>query len=265
MKRVRDSSAAGATSEATAFIDAWRAREPEMAFAEVFCRRDQRARFAIWGALVCQWRQAALELSDARPTQIKCAWWAEEAGCAGRGAPRHPLTIALGLPDLPWFDLARAMLEMVGADDARPVDADAALATVTPLADAIAAMEGTLFGVPVGADASRAVAVNLLGARLRLSLETAVAGRLPLSLLARHGLTSVDLDGARGEPARRDWARELAAALPTEIVPASLYRRIRGAFDAALLGDYARGRNRRLPPLRALRLAWRAARRGGAG
>ena len=240
-----------------------------MAFAEVFCPRPQRPRFAIWGALASQWRQAAFELSDARPTQIKCAWWAEEADCAARAAPRHPLTIALAMPALPWADLAHAMLVIADTDAARPVDGDAALASVAPLADAIATMESALFGVPVGAGASRSVAVNLLGSRLRLGLEGAEGGRLPLSLLARHGLTSADLDAVKGEPARRDWARALAtagfdASRPDASGAACFYRRARSAFDQALLQGYANGR-RRLPPLRALFLAWRAARRGGAG
>lgn len=251
--------------EAASFIASWRAREPEMAFAEVFCPRPQRPRFLLWGALLCQWRQAALELSDASPTQVKCGWWAEEAQYAANGAPRHPLTIALAQPGLPWRELATAMLAMAGADDARPADGEAALVTVAPLATAIATIEGALFDAPTDAAVVRAVAVNLLGERLRIGRENRAGGRLPLALLARHGLTGADLDGDRGQGARADWARELAAALPAEPLPASLYRRCRRAFDAALLQASAGGRNRPLPPLRALRLAWRAARRRGSG
>ncbi|MBS0194928.1 MAG: hypothetical protein JSR34_11890 [Proteobacteria bacterium] len=280
--------------EAAAFVAKWRAREPEMAFAEVFCPRPLRMRFALWGALLGEWREAALELSDPRPTQIKCLWWAEEVLLAAQAGPRHPLLRALALPSLPWQGLAQALAMRADAETDRPVDRAAALAAVAPLADAIAALEAALFALPAStvtafaapastsaapeatmrADppstvsasvaARQALAVHLLGERLRIGREGSAGGLLPLSLLARHGLTAAALDEARGEPVRRDWADELAGALsglePPQSLDACLYRRCRAGFDAWLLRDYAAGRQRRMPPLRALRIAWRCAR-----
>ncbi|MBS0458284.1 MAG: hypothetical protein JSS44_13275 [Proteobacteria bacterium] len=254
-----------AGSQAAAFIGKWRAREPEMAFAEVFCPPSQRTQFALWGALVLECREAALELSDPRPTQIKCLWWAEEATLAAQGHPRHPLTCALAQPALPWARLAQALATVADDDAGRPVDREAALATVAPLADALVAMEAALFVVPTSAPAQRAAAAHLLGQRLRIGREAGPGGRVPLALLARHGLTAAALAGPGGEPALRDWAGELAAALPRVPLEASLFRRARTGFDGWLLRERAAGRNRRMPPLRALLRAWTAARDRGPG
>lgn len=247
----------GGAQGAAAFIAKARAREPEMAFAEVFCPRGLRERFALWGALVFEWREAAYELSDARPTEAKCAWWADEALRCAQSAPRHPLTIALAAPGLPWGTLARALVVASQAEAARPIDRDAALATAEPLASAIATVEGALFGASAGEDAKRAVAVHLVGERLQLG----DGGLVPLSLLARHGNTGAELGQPGGEPVLRDWARELAEALPSDPSGACLYRRARAAFDGWRLRERARGARPLVPPFRAVLLAWRAARK----
>jgi hypothetical protein len=250
-----------APEQAAEFIAKWRVREPEMAWAEVFCPRPLRARFALWGALLCELRAAAFELSDARLIEVKSAWWADESLRCAQDAPRHPLTQALAAPQLPWNALARGMVSAAQADPSRPSDRDAALAEVAQLADAIAAMEATLFDSPTTSDASQAVAVHLLGERLRIGLVAADGGRVPLSLLARHGITSGMLAQPQGVAAVSDWAAELASALPASLGSTALYRRSRTAFDAWLLREHAAGREQRIvPPLRALRLAWRAAR-----
>ncbi len=254
-----------ADGEVAHFVAKWRAREPEMAFAHVFCPRGLRERFAFWGALVHAWREAAFELSDARVTQAKCGWWADEALRCAQAAPRHPLTMALAMPTLPWSTLARGLLAMAGEEPTRPVDREAALASVTPLSEAIAEMEAALFDAQLGDDARRAVAVNLLRERPRIGPDVADGGRIPLSLLARHGFTAKDLNSPEGEAARRDWAAELAAALPSGPMAACLYRRARTSFDGWLLRERAAGRDRPMPPLNALFLAWRSARRGRPG
>lgn len=236
-----------------------------MAFAEVFCPRGLRGRFVLWGALVFEWRQAAFELSDARPTEAKCGWWADEALRCAQGAPRHPLTLALSMPALPWSALARGLSAMAEAESTRPADREAALASVAPLADAIAMLEGALFDASVSAQAQRLVAAHLLGERLRIGLATPDGGRVPLSLLARHGLRAQDLSGPQGEPAARDWAAELADVLASPAPVAPLYRRARSAFDEWHLRERAAGRTRRMPALRTLALAWRSARRGRTG
>jgi hypothetical protein len=249
-------------SPVAAFLAKWRAREPEMAFAEVFCPRPQRERFALWGALLFEWREAALELSDPRPTQAKCAWWADEALRSAQSAPRHPLTRALAAPQLPWQELARGLSRMAEDDASRAMDRDGAVAAVAPLAEAMAQLEGVLFAASRSAAVVQAIAVHLLAERLHNGLSAPDGGRIPLSLLARHGVQARELSTPQGEAVARDWAGELAAALPDALPEAALYRRARMAFDGLRLRRRATGRALPISSLRALLLAWRSARRG---
>jgi hypothetical protein len=252
---------AGDAPAVGAFIAKWRMREPEMVYAEVFCARPQRARFAAWGALLFELREAAFELSDTRVVEVKSAWWADELMRCAQGAPRHPLTQAIAEPRLPWNGLAHGMLAMAHADPSRPVDRDAALAAIAPLAEGIAMVEAALFRATMTNAASRMVAVHLLCERLRVGLAASDGGRVPLSLLARHAIASSTLAQPLGAPAVADWAAELAAAQPADVAGVALYRATRGAFDTWFLRELATGHaHRALPRLRALRLAWRSAR-----
>jgi hypothetical protein len=244
---------------AAEFIAKWRAREPEMVWAEVFCPRPLKDRFALWGALLCELRAAAFELSDARLIEAKSAWWAEEALRSAQGAPRHPLTQALAAVELPWTSLASALVAATQSEPSRPADREAAFAAVMPLANAIAATEAALFDGTANDDAARAVAVHLLAERLRAGDDSQV----PLALLARHGISSAALAQPEGAQALRDWADDLSTALPPSLVDAAPFRRARTAFDGWLLRERAVGSGRRsVPPLPALRLAWRSARAG---
>ena len=247
--------------QVAAYVAKSRIREPEMAFAEVFCPRPLRIRFALWGALLFELREAAFELSDARPTEVKSAWWADELLRSAQNTPRHPLMQALAAPQLPWNALARGLLAVTQIEVQRPSDRDAALAAVAPLAGGIATVEAMLFDAKQTQAASRAIAVHLLGERLRVGLGTPDGGRVPLALLARHGITSAGLSQPQGMPAVADWAAELAAASPSDMAGAPLYRRTRAAFDTWFLRELAADRaSGRLPSFRALQLAWRAAR-----
>ena len=240
------------------FVDKWHRREPEMALAEVFCPPEQRPRFRAWGALLHELREATFELSDVRVTTAKSQWWAEELLLVARGAGRHP--VCADLPSgLPWAALARAVVEQA-AFDARPADTAQALAQLGPLAEAIAAIEA---GLHHAAPPVRAVAVNLLLHRLPNGLVAEDQARLPLGLLARHGLTVAQVAEGQGEALLRDWARELLAALPVPSRPSSLYRRLRTGFDRAQLERLAAGRGFDPPPAPAsLWRAWRLARAG---
>ncbi|HEV2607957.1 MAG TPA: hypothetical protein VGT79_08240 [Xanthomonadaceae bacterium] len=257
---------AGDAPAVAAFVAKWRMREPEMVYAEVFSARPLRMRFAVWGALLFELREAAFELSDARLIEAKSAWWADELLRCAQGAPRHPLTQALATPqlaelDLTWNALAHGMLAMAHADASRPVDRDAALAAIAPLAEGIAMVEAALFDATMTSEATRMVAVHLLCERLRVGLDASDGGRVPLSLLARHAITGSELAQPQGAPAVADWAGELAAAQPSDFAGVALYRATRSAFDTWFLRELATGHpHRALPRLRALRLAWHAAR-----
>jgi hypothetical protein len=252
---------AGDAPAVAAFVAKWRMREPEMAYAEVFCARALRARFAAWGALLFELREAAFELSDARLVEAKSAWWADELLRCAQGAPRHPLTQAIAAPQLPWNGLAHGMSAMAHADASRPVDRDAALAAIAPLAEGIAMVEAALFDATMASEASRMVAMHLLCERLRVGLAASDGGRVPLSLLARHAIVGSALADPSGVPAVVDWAAELAATQPSDVAGVALYRATRSAFDTWFLRELATGHpHRALPRLRALRLAWHAAR-----
>ena len=166
------------------FVGKWQRREPEMALAEVFCPPAQRPVFRAWGALLHELREATFELSDPRVTAAKTQWWAEELLLVARGAGRHPVCAVMPA-GLPWAALARALVEQAVYDD-RPADAAQAIAQLAPLAEAIATIEAGVHGV---APPVPAVAVHLLLQRLPHGLVAGDQARLPLNLLARHGLT----------------------------------------------------------------------------
>lgn len=237
------------------FVAKWHRREPEMRLAEVFCPPPQRSRFRAWGALVAELREAAFELSDPRITAVKAPWWAEELLRFEAGAGRHPLAADLqGEGAAPWRGLAGALLRQV-AVDARPADAGEALAQVAPLAEALAAVESALFPSPRPASAP-AVAVHLLHRRLPHGLHDDDQARLPLALLARHGVTAAKVAAGQGEPLLRDWAATLAAAMPADVRGQPLFRRLRSGLDRAALARLAAGRG--FDPEPAPVTVWRA-------
>lgn len=240
------------------FVAKWHRREPEMALAEVFCPPPARQRFRAWGALVHELREAAFELSDARVTAVKSQWWAEELLNLGQGRGRHPVSAVLHAPTLPWTALARALLEQAQFDD-RPADAAQALDHVKPLAQALADVESALFDQTPAPGSVDAIAVHLLLQRLPAGLAAEDQARLPLNLLARHGLTAAQVAAGQGEPLLRDWARALRLVQPAPAGP--LFRRLRTGFDRVRLERLAAGRGFAPPaaPLSVWR-AWRIAR-----
>ena len=252
------------------FIAKWHRREPEMALAEVFCAPPARARFRAWGALVAELREAVFELSDPRVTAVKAPWWAEELLRFADGLGRHPLAADLASPPpageagpVPWRELAGAVLRQVQADG-RPGDAGQAVAHVRPLAVAIAAVESALFPSPRPSSAD-AVAVHLLWQRLPRGLGDDDHALVPMTLLARHGLTGAQLAaGAEGGDALlRDWAGALLHALPAKVDGEPLFRRVRSGLDRVALRRLVAGRGfvPELAPVTVWR-AWRLARRG---
>jgi hypothetical protein len=109
--------------------------------------------------------------------------------------------------------------------------------------------------------AADALAVHWLLHRLPAGLAEEDGARVPMHLLARHGLTATQLHEA---PAAllRDWAGELLRALPARGQGAFL-RRARLRFDAARLRLMAGGASpadQEPAKLATLWRAWRAAR-----
>ncbi|HLU13562.1 MAG TPA: hypothetical protein VKZ64_06345 [Arenimonas sp.] len=241
------------------FVGKWQRREPEMALAEPFCPPDERQCFRAWGALLHELREAAFELSDPAVTAAKCRWWAEAVLALAEGQGRHPVTAALAGRHADWAGLAGALLATAGAEEMRPGDTEAALAQVMPLATALARVEAALFSAE--ADEPRAIAVHLLLHRLPEGLGAADQARLPLHLLARHGLDMGAVAAGQGRALLRDWGRELEAALPAPRPGRALFRRLRTGFDRARLRRLGRGPRFDAPaPLLSLLRAWRLAR-----
>lgn len=244
------------------FVAKWHRREPGMALAEPFCPAAERPRFRAWGALLTELREAVFELSDPRVTAVKAPWWAEELLRFDDGTGRHPLAAELaGAPGVPWRALAGAVLRQVQAD-ALPADADDAIAQVQPLAAALAATETALFAAGVSPE-PRAIAVHLLWQRLPHGLHDDDRARLPMALLARHGVTPAQVAAGEGEPLLRDWAGRLLDAHPGVVRGEPLFRRLRSGLDRVALRRLAAGRGFTPEPAPVtVWRAWRLARQG---
>lgn len=245
------------------YVGKWHAREPEMEIGELFVPAAERARFRAWGALQFELREAVFELSDPRVTAAKAGWWLEELAGLAQGRARHPIARVLSPKAVaaPWAELVRGIGAVV-EDDSRPSSTEASLASVAPLARGLAAVEAELFDSVGGEAVERSIAVHLLLHRLLVGLGGSDAGRVPLSLLARHGATAADLREDKGRPVRIDWAGELARALPDRLPQASLYRHLARAFDQRRLARLAhQGELRASTGIATAWDAWRAARR----
>lgn len=246
--------------ETAHFVAKWLAREPEMQFAELFCPPDQKLRFRAWGALLHELREALFELSDARVTGVKLGWWAEEMFNMEQGAQRHPLTSALAGSAAPWRALGRALPAQAGIDE-RPVDANAAIDQLLPIARAVLAVEAGLFDSTVSPEAERSLSVHWLLQRLPRGLASEDQARIPMHLLARHGATIARIAAGEDAAVLRDWAGELADCLPERLPGAALITRSRHRFDKARLLRLAAGRGfTEAAPVKSLWHAWQAAR-----
>ncbi len=243
------------------FVGKWFEREPEMRIAAVFCPAGSRPVFEAWGALLHELRAAAFELSDARVTEGKCAWWAEELTGWGEGRSRHPLGRVLARLEAPWSALGRATLELAHVEPAQP-DTAAAIAALVGPATTVAATEAALFPLTriEPEAATRAIVVHWLALRLPAGVAAADRGRIPMHLVARHGIAAFADPGPARVALLRDWSTDLLAAAGPE--PAGpLFRRARASFDRARLATLARtGTGAEPSPPTTLWRAWRAAR-----
>lgn len=248
------------STAATHFIGKWQAREPEMRLAEVFCPAAMKPRFLAWGALLHELREAVFELSDARVTTVKTLWWAEEMAGMAQGRHRHPLTAALAEAPAPWSALGQAVIEQAH-DDRRAANTDEAIGLLLPLASATISVEAALFGAAANEAQVRSLAVHWLLQRLPGGLTAEDQARLPMHLLARHGLTPAQVAAGEGECLLQDWAAELLLNAPASLGQAGLLRQARHRFDRARLLRIAKGRGFTEPPgFSSLWCAWRSAR-----
>jgi 15-cis-phytoene synthase len=259
----------------------WSAARPEFALARTFVDASTRDAQSAFACIVFELEHAAFGIREAQPAAIKLQWWAEEIQRVASGAPRHPLTIALGDRIGPLAGWHAAIVGAFAQRDAEPAsDADAWLAHAERFFGPVGAIEATLFG----GDAKAISRASSLARALRetAALPTALRdGKLPLPLdvLARHRLSRGDLSNA--SPARRaalgDWIGTLADAMDevARRAPPFAAGPLRAAMAAA---DAVRARGAAKAPdplvaldaalsrlsMRAVWRAWRAARRSRA-
>lgn len=243
----------------------WLHREPEMGLVLRFVPLARQAAFLRWGILLCELREAAFELSDARVIAAKTAWWAEELVRIAQGSARHPLSAGLD-PGWSWLPVARALVDRQALDGPASTP-EQAWAGVEPLARALSRLEADWFSAPAEPeDSTRALAAHLLGQRLVVGRGADDGARVPMSLLARHGLVPADLGGTGGGLAVADWAGSLLERLPDALPDANLFRQLRRNLDQEQLHHLRL--TPELPwkpgPGSVLR-AWRTARRARSG
>jgi len=229
-----------------AFLDKWRERWPEWSVAEAFIPVRDRDLAVAWFALLQELTDAAWGGSDPRPGEAKLGWWAEELHGWPQRRRRHPLGLALQSAPAPWSRLGVALPALLAGREPA-IDREQAIATLGPVAEAVAAVGSALF-----ADRCHDVVVEpLLALHLLLRGDAAA----PLAVRARRG------DGLSDHALGRAWAGELLAAWPrigamprAERVFVGLLRgRLRRFFSGG-------GPAQPLPRMSSLWISWRAAR-----
>lgn len=242
------------------FLAKWATRWPEWNVAEVFLPREQREPARAWASLLQELTLAAWGGAEARPGELKLAWWQDELAGWSRGARRHPLGIVLQRRPAPWAELGTALPTLQAARD-RPGDADEAFACLEPFSRSVVGVEGALFAEGAArharqtdASASGAVAASEhapVSAALLYSRFGEDGDRfVPLAIVARAARGS-------GDP-RALWADELASRWPPAANSIPRVRRLWTALAQRRLAH--RDVTRPLPAWSALNAAWRAAR-----
>ncbi len=239
----------GETDSLAGFIEKWQARWPEWHVAATFVPQAQRDTAKAWFALRQELTDAAWSGQDPRPGEAKLAWWAEELHGWSQGRRRHPLGIALQRLPASWPLLA-ACLPALRASRDRQGDAEQAMATLEPFAEAVAGIAASLFASPTPAPAA-SVVIGLLAEQV-LQVGEASA---PLHVRARVG------DAGKPDEGPRYWAGELLQRWPAPR-DGSRPGRIQAALVRARLHQYASGAVADLPRSHwsTLFTAWRAAR-----
>ena len=213
------------------FIDKWRQRWPEWGLASVFVPATQRATLSAWLALLQELREAAWGGGDPTPGLAKLAWWQEELRGWAKGARRHPLGEALQKLDAHWDALGRSLAALPGTR--APSDAREDQALLRTFATGMLACESDLFGggEPRPGDVDHAVDL----------------------LRAERAFVQGDAEAAARLLPALETARGASLTRPRRLQQAIVRERLR-------LAARDPGERGRIPPLRLLFAAWRAAR-----
>lgn len=206
------------------YLSQWRTANPQCEVAWLFLRPAEQVCFGALAAMEREWLKAVRDIREPQVALVKLGWWREEMERAPTGATRHPLTLALfadpraqRVPAALW--LAPVDAAVVQLNQPPAADFDAQCAAALPLAQALAELETALwFGATAQpARAGDVTLVGLLAAAARGLANEIDHGRspLPMSLLARHGLT-IDALGRVSDERRaafRDYAAQLGQRL----------------------------------------------------
>ena len=234
------------------FEQKWLAAYPEHAAIAVFLAPAERSRTSAFGCLVHELEQAAFGLRDPQVVAAKLAWWRQELIGAAAGNPRHPISAVLfadpraqAVDAKSWSSLtegASAMLEQHSA-----ANIDGLLDNYAPLYTAVARVESALFDEdPAQHDAVATLwTISHVLHALPTVAETDQGLRLPLDLLARHGLTRVALaqPGEGRTAALREYLdalSERASAALSQAADVTLARCVRARLDLVALGHARR-------------------------
>lgn len=262
------------------FEQKWFAQFPENRVIAVFLPADKKQRASAFGCLVHELSEAVFHIQEPQVAAAKLSWWAQELGDAQLGAARHPVTrtlfddpVARETDPALWPALAEGALALLDHPGAGTLEA--LLEEFEPFHAAVANVESALMCDGAGnvdSDAALWTCSHLLHDLPRLARgDTHLP--IPLSLLARHGITRAGL--ADATPARTELLRDFLDALRREIAGAlgvaaehSLRQRVRVKLDLALIEkahaaadplDYLTTRSR-AGYWRSLWVGWREAR-----
>jgi len=206
------------------FLDKWRERWPEWRLVDRFVAPELHRRTLAWFALLQEFDDMLNTAGDPLPANAKLGWWGEELRSWAGQRSRHPLGRVLEPVRAPWAQLAEALPDLV---EARDTAADPAQArrSLQRFADAVAAVEATLFDAPLQPRAGDAVLTQMLAQRVQELGAAAVPA------------------AAGGE---RQWQQSLLARWPARVDgprPRRLYAVLaRGRLQARIRGgDYQPG------------------------
>jgi phytoene synthase len=234
-----------ATSAAFAsFEQKWLDAHPENALVAVFLTVEQRQRERVFNTLVHELEQAAFDTREPQVAAAKLAWWQQELADAAAGNARHPITKMLfsdaqarAVDPAIWPAMA-AGATMVMEPGSCATLAES-LGAFAPFYAAVAHTEWTLFVGNTGFSAGNAT-LWTISHLLQVLASTSQAGALlPLDLLARHGVTRLDLTTATQPRAAllRDYLGVLTGEIRKSLAvtsPVSLTRRVRTSLDLFL-------------------------------